>query len=219
MLSFSANRFTCQLLPFGLVVVAFLSTVTAAEPEIRVPEGYTLSIAVPAPLVAHPVMAGFDDQGRLYVAENAGVNLPRTELEAQLPSTILRLEDKDGDGQFETRTVFADKLTFPQGAVWYRGSVYVASSGSIWKFTDTNDDGVADRREQLVGQFGYTGNAADIHGCFIGPEGRIYWCEGRHGHEFRTPSGVLYSKGKAAQDFLLPPGWFRCANALRRWHG
>lgn len=206
MFAFSAGRRGIAWIFIAcLVSAAVAADAEVVPPEIKVPAGYSVTVAVPAPLVAHPVMAGFDDQGRLYVAENAGVNLPKTELEAQLPSSILRFEDKDGDGQFETRTVFADKLTFPQGAVWYRGSVYVASSGSIWKFTDTNDDGVADRREQLVDKFGYTGNAADVHGCFIGPEGRIYWCEGRHGHEFRTPSGILYSKGKAARIFSCRP--------------
>ena len=43
-------------------------------------------------------------------------------------------------------------------------------------------DNVADRREELVQKFGFIGNAADIHGCFITPTGRIAWCDGRHGH-------------------------------------
>ena len=41
---------------------------------------------------------------------------------------------------------------------------------NIWRFEDTDDDGVADKREIIVSAFGYTGNAADIHGCFLGPE-------------------------------------------------
>jgi putative heme-binding domain-containing protein len=169
--------------------------------KIKVPEGYEVTIAAAPPLVAHPLMAGFDDRGRLYIAENAGLNLPRKELEAQLPNSVTRLEDTNGDGVFDKRTVFADKLTFAQGALWHEGSVYVASPPNIWKFTDTDDDGIADKREELVSKFGYTGNAADIHGCFLGPDGRIYWCDGRHGHEMKDAEGKVVSFGKAARIF------------------
>ena len=46
---------------------------------------------------------------------------------------IRMLEDTDGDGRFDRGTLFADKMTFPQGAVWFRGALYVASPPSIWR--------------------------------------------------------------------------------------
>jgi len=173
--------------------------------QITVPEGFSVEVAAAAPLVQHPIMAGFDDRGRLFVAENAGLNLKREDLEKQLPNSIVLLTDTDDDGAFDKRTVFADKLTFPQGALWHEGWLYVASSGGIWRFRDTNGDDVADKRELIVGKFGYTGNAADVHGCFLGPEGRIYWCEGRHGHEITNAAGEIVSKGKAARIFSCEP--------------
>lgn len=173
--------------------------------QITVPAGFEVSLAAAAPVVERPIMAGFDDRGRLYVAESAGLNLPRVELEKQLPNSIVLVTDTDGDGVFDKRTVFADKLTFPQGALWHDGWLYVASSGGIWRFRDINGDDVADERQMIVGNFGYTGNAADVHGCFLGPEGRIYWCEGRHGHEIKNAAGELVSKGKAARIFSCEP--------------
>lgn len=174
-------------------------------PSIAVPPAYTVEVAAQTPLVEHPIMAGFDDRGRLFVAENAGKNLKRDDLEKELPNSIVVLSDFDNDGVFDKRTVFADKLTFPQGALWHDGWLYVASSGDIWRFRDKDGDDVADVREQIVGKFGYTGNAADIHGCFLGPEGRIYWCEGRHGHEIADKDGTVISKGKAARIFSCNP--------------
>ena len=47
-------------------------------------------------------------------------------------------------------TVFADKMMFPEGALWHDGSLYVAAPPSIWKLTDTDGDGVADQRERVV---------------------------------------------------------------------
>ncbi len=174
---------------------------------LQVPDGYTVELAAAPPLVAHPLMGDFDEQGRLYLAANAGENLRRPELEEKMPNFVQRLEDVDGDGVFDKAITFADRMTFPQGCLWHHGSLYVASSGAIWKLTDTDDDDVADERVKLVGDFGYTGNAADVHGPFLGPEGRIYWCEGRHGHEITDADGNLISKGKAARIFsCLPDG-------------
>ncbi|HEV7281478.1 MAG TPA: hypothetical protein VGN57_14855 [Pirellulaceae bacterium] len=170
-------------------------------------EGWKVECVAGPELVAHPLMADVDDRGRLYVAASCGENLPREELERRLPNFVVRLEDVDGDGVFDKSTKFADKMTMPQGCLWYAGSLYVASSGAIWKLTDADDDGVAEKREKLVGDFGYTGNAADVHGCFLGPEGRIWWCEGRHGHEIRDAAGELISRGRAARIFnCLPDG-------------
>ena len=93
----------------------------------------------------------------------------------------------------------------PQGALWHDGALYVAAPPYIWRFEDTDDDGVADRRDVLVSAFGYTGNAASIHGCFLGPTGRLFWCDGRHGHEHESEDGETRSAGKAARIFSCRP--------------
>lgn len=189
------------------VIRADEPTDEAPETKFRPTPGIVVERVAGPDLVAHPLMGAFDDQGRLYVAASCGENLPREELEKRLPNFVVRLVDEDGDGIFDKSTTFAGKMTFPQGCLWYDGSLYVASSGAIWKLTDADDDGVAEKREKLVGDFGYTGNAADVHGCFLGPEGRIWWCEGRHGHEIKDAAGELISRGRAARIFsCLPDG-------------
>ena len=174
---------------------------------IKVPEGFTVELVAGPPLVTHPTMAAFDNRGRLYVCNNAGVNMNNEELEQNLPNSIRQLIDEDGDGRFDSFRVFADKMTFPMGGVWHDGSLFVASPPNIWRLTDLDDDGVADRREIIVRQFGYTGNAASIHGCFMGPDGRLYWTDGYHGHEFSDGEGEVTSKREGSYLFsCLPDG-------------
>lgn len=195
------------LLLVVMVLVATASARTWAADLPRVPEGYTVEIVAEAPLVKHPMLATFDDRGRLFIAESAGTNRRAEELVEEPLDFIRVLEDTDGDGRFDDSTIFADKLTFPQGVLCYEGAVYTCAPPYVWKLEDTNGDGVCDKRTVLVESFGFNGNAASIHGPFLGPDGRLYWCDGRHGHEFFDESGQLVSKGKAARIFsCLPDG-------------
>jgi len=178
----------------------------AAETHpIVVPEGFTIELVAAPPLVKHPTFATFDDRGRLYLSENAGVNLTAEELQKQLPNSIRMLEDTDGDGHYDRSTLFADKMTFPMGGAWHQGALYVASPPYIWRLEDTDGDGIADKREQLVGTFGDTGNASSVHGCLSGPDGRLYWTDGYHGHEFRDAAGNLTSKREGSYLFSCRP--------------
>jgi putative membrane-bound dehydrogenase-like protein len=196
---------TALLLPLACAAVA---AAAPALPKADLPEGHELVLAAAPPLVKHPMMAGLDDRGRLFVADSAGVNQTPAQLEKNPPHRIVLLEDTDGDQVYDKSTVFADKVVFPQGALWHQGSLYVASPPGIWKFTDTDGDGVADQREMIVGGFEYTGNAADVHGPFLHPtNGRLYWCHGRKGHKVVRKDGSLVHEGKAAGIWsCLPDG-------------
>lgn len=175
------------------------------SPQIRVPEGFVVEKVASSALVQHPMMAGFDNRGRLFVAESAGLNLRAAELEEQLPNSIKMLEDTNGDGHFDKVTVFADQMTLPMGACWYRDALYVASPPHIWRLRDTTGDGIADVREKLPAKFGYNGNAASVHGCFLSPDGRIFWCDGRHGHETLDADGNVLSKRAGSYIFSSWP--------------
>jgi putative heme-binding domain-containing protein len=77
----------------------------------------------------------------------------------------------------------------------------------MWKLTDTNDDGVADQREMIVSGFDYTGNAADVHGPFLHPNGRLYWCHGRKGYKVPDKDGNILHEGKSSGIWsCLPDG-------------
>src|SRR5437660_3205998 len=111
------------------------------------PAGFTIERAAGQPLVNWPIVADFDEQGRLYVAE-AGGAITKEEVQQQKKAhRVVRLIDSDGDGRFDKSTIFADQIAFPEGAMWRAGSLYVAAPPPIWKLTDTDNDGRADKRE------------------------------------------------------------------------
>jgi putative membrane-bound dehydrogenase-like protein len=184
---------------------ADIARIKSQAPKASLPEGWELVTAAAAPLVTHPIMGCLDDRGRLYVGDAVGLNWNKKQLEENPPNRVLMLEDADKDGVFEKSTTFADKLTFPQGAVWLKDSLYVASPPGIWKFTDMDGDGVAEQREMIVGGFEYTGNAADVHGPFLHPNGRLYWCHGRKGHKVVQKDGTLVHEGLASGIWSCEP--------------
>lgn len=169
-------------------------------PPFKVPDGFTIEVAAGPPLVNYPMMACFDERGRLFIAETLGENLDKQQLLDKQQRFIRMLEDTDQDGKFDKSTIFADKLVMPEGALWHRGSLYVLSSPYLWKFTDTDDDGVADEREKLVGYMDLTGQA-NQHGAYLGPNGRIYFSGGHVGYDITGSDGVHVAKGRAAAVF------------------
>ncbi|GAC1465580.1 MAG: c-type cytochrome [Isosphaeraceae bacterium] len=180
------SRRTILLLNLGAAVaVALLVSLPASAGETEIngvtftlPSGFTIEPIAGPPLVDRPIVADFDEQGRLYVADSSGSNDPVQTQLARKPHRIVRLEDTDGDGRFDRRTIFADKMMFPEGAMWLDGSLYVSAPPSIWKLTDTDGDGVADRRVEWFEGKTLTGCANDLHGPYAGPDGWIYWCKG-----------------------------------------
>lgn len=179
-----------------LVLASLIATHAAVAAEfkilghtITVPDGFEVELVAGPGLVDRPIEADLDEQGRLYVTDSSGTNdKPDKQLQDK-PHRIVRLEDTDGDGRYDKSVVFADKMMFPEGALWFNGSLYVAAPPSIWKLTDTNDDGVADKREEWFQGKTLTGCANDLHGPYLGPDGWIYWTKGAFAKQTYTRPG------------------------------
>jgi putative membrane-bound dehydrogenase-like protein len=167
--------------------------------------GFEIEVAARPPLVERPIVADFDEEGRLYVADSSGSNDNVKEQLRKRPHRIVRLEDTRGTGTFDKRTIFADKMMFPEGTMWFAGSLYVAAPPSIWKLTDTKGTGVADvRREWFQGKT-LTGCANDLHGPYLGLDGWIYWCKGAFAQQTYARPGRPDFVTRAAHIFRCRP--------------
>lgn len=192
------------LIPW-IAVTAIAKEVVIGHRAFQIPDGYQLQLAAGDPLTLRPICVDFDEAGRLYVAESSGSN---DAVEIQLkekPHRILRLEDTDLDGVYDRREVFADGMMFPEGTLWYDGSLYVAAPPVIWKLTDTDSDGIADEREPWFDGKTLTGCANDLHGPFAGPDGWIYWCKGAFAEQTYERPGRIPLTTRAAHIFRRRP--------------
>ena len=205
-------RIRCSALGVGFAaLVAGALLYAGGQPvspplALTVPSGFDIERVAGPPLVNRPIVADFDEEGRLYVADSSGSNDKVEKQLADKPHRIVRLEDTDGDGRFDKSIVFADRMMFPEGTLWHDGSLYVAAPPSIWKLTDRNGDGVADRREEWFQGKTLTSCANDLHGPYFGPDGWIYWTKGGFAEQTYERPGQTPFVTRAAHIFRRRPG-------------
>jgi putative membrane-bound dehydrogenase-like protein len=211
----STTRYTALSVALMMIMLASLvfsdaqeqsASGAAGDAALTVPDGFEIERVAGPPLVNRPIVADFDEQGRLYVADSSGSNDKVDQQLATRPHRIVRLEDKDGDGRFDASTVFADKMMLPEGTMWFDGSLYVAAPPSIWKLTDADGDGVAEQREEWLQGKTLTGCANDLHGPYLGLDGWIYWTKGAFAEQTYERRGKTPLVTKASHIFRRRPG-------------
>jgi putative membrane-bound dehydrogenase-like protein len=114
--------------------------------NIVVPEGLKVELVACEPQVLDPVAIRFDEHGRLWVVEMRDYPTGPTK-QHPARSRISQLKDNDGDGFYESATVFADDLKFATGVQPWQGGVFVTLAGEVAYMKDTNGDDKADNIE------------------------------------------------------------------------
>lgn len=124
----------------------------------------------------------FDAAGRIFVvemrdySEQANENLGRVRL----------LSDRDRDGKFETSTIFAEGLSWPTAVTCYDGGVFVAAAPGIIYVRDTNDDGVADVKREIISGFGRSNVQGLVNSLRWSLDNRIHGATSSAGGELRV---------------------------------
>ena len=130
--------------------------VPALSPEeqlkkFQLPPGYKLELVLAEPDIKEPVVAVFDGNGRMFVAEMRTYmqDINGTGELTNKSQVSLHWSSK-GDGKFDRHTVFADHLKLPRMILPLGpGELLINETDTqdIFLWRDTNGDGVADEKK------------------------------------------------------------------------
>lgn len=110
--------------------------------EMRLPEGFEVTLAASEPEVRNPIAMTWDGRGRLWVAEC--YTYAERSFDLSLRDRILIFEDTNGDGRLDSRKVFSDELQQVTSLEIGHGGVWVAAPPRILFLPDADGDDVPD---------------------------------------------------------------------------
>ena len=160
----------------------------------KLPPGFRLEVFASEPQVQQPIAMCFDDRGRLWVAECYTFAERPLRWDLELRDRILVLEDTDGDGKADQRTVFWDEGKRLTSIAVGADGVWATCAPELLFIPDADGDLVADGDPEVVLDGFDAENIGHniVNGLKWGPDG---WLYGRHGITATSLVGVPGSSG------------------------
>ncbi|MFK7849282.1 MAG: PVC-type heme-binding CxxCH protein [Rhodothermales bacterium] len=161
---------------------------------LAVAPGLEVSLFAAEPMLVNPTNIDIDSKGRVWVCE--GINY-RPHLNPQNPEReemerIVILEDTDGDGKADSRTVFyeGDDIDAALG-IWIidGNQAIVSASPHVILLTDSDGDDKADKKEILFSGIEGVQHDHAVHAFVFGPDGRFYFNFGNAGGQLLDKDG------------------------------
>ena len=109
-----------------------LSAVAALK-TFKLPPGFRIEVVAAEPLVETPIAMQWDAAGRIWVVEMPSyMNTPAATGELEPINRISVLEDTNGDGVMDKKTVFLDQLVMPRALCLAYGGVLVCEPPALF---------------------------------------------------------------------------------------
>ena len=145
--------------------------------QMYLPDGFRAELVVSEPSLHQPIAFAFDERGRIWVAE--AYSYPQKRPQGEGLDRIIIFEDAEGDGQFESRKVFVDRLNLVSGFEVGFGGVWVGAAPELLFIPDRNQDDIPDGDpEILLNGFGFQDTHECLNSFLWGPDGWLYGNQG-----------------------------------------
>ncbi|MGK0187060.1 MAG: azurin [Verrucomicrobiales bacterium] len=158
------------------------------------------------PDIACPIQMRWDARGRLWVA--CSTTYPHIYPGNEPNDKIVILEDTDWDGVADKSIVWADDLHIPLSFELYGDGIFVSEEPHLSWIRDTDGDGKADFRQQILTGFGTEDSHHALHDIVWTPDGDLLFRESIfHNSQVETAYGPVRAKNSS---------WFQFHPATRR---
>jgi putative membrane-bound dehydrogenase-like protein len=182
--------------------------------RMKVPDAFEVKLFAAEPDVVNPIAFTIDEKGRVWVVEN--FEYPSRTPPGKAPrDRIIILEDTDGDGKADKRSVFAEGKDFPvmkeradkglgafdlaSGIEVGHGGVFVGAPPYLWFIENKNDK--PGKFEVLLKGFGSQDTHETLNTFQWGPDGRLYGLHGVFTHSDVTQA----DGGRQPSEFETTP--------------
>lgn len=139
-------------------------------------DGFKAQLVVSDPMVQDPIMARFDEDGRLWVVEMRGFMPDIDGTGENSPvGRVSVLFDHNQDGKMDSSTIFVDSLVLPRSLAVVKGGALVAEDNLLWYMEDTDGDFKADKKKLVDPDYGNKGIVEhSANGLWRGMDNWIY---------------------------------------------
>jgi len=161
--------------------------------SMQLPGGFKAELIAAEPDLVQPIAFTFDERGRIWVVEGNSYPKPREVGAGQ--DRIKILEDKDGDGIFETKKIFCEGLNLVSGIELGFGGVWVGAAPYLMFIPDKDHDdkpdstdvpnpvpGLSFKAQMLLDGWGSQDTHETLNSFIWGPDGWLYGCHGVFTH-------------------------------------
>lgn len=188
--------FSCFIVTSGFgagfdVPDADLEALPTAPPE------FAVELFAKEPLVSNPCALAFDSRGRLFVGMGPQWRAPSPD---SMKDSVFIIEDRDGDGIAESRSLFATGFNSVQSIAWRGRDLWVANSPDLTVVRDLDGDDIADEYIKVFTDLGNIEHC--LHGLNWAPDGMLYMSKG-------NSKGVSLDGDKPKEPGRIAPKAFR----------
>jgi putative membrane-bound dehydrogenase-like protein len=147
-----------------------------APGKMTLPEGFKVTLFAGEPDIVQPIAFTFDDRGRMWVVEC--LSYPKWSKDGKGNDRVVILDDTDGDGTFDKKTVFMADGVNLSGIELGFGGVWLCSSPNL-VFVPILEGDHPGKPEVVLDGWNMIDTKHNIFNSLVwGPDGWLYGCNG-----------------------------------------